>query len=206
MAKIINGLRGLNVAELIEFAKSLFTKLTGNSNVTIDPGKLTELSANTTTLEDKHQTAMDKKKASQKATKEENKADADLGKTISDIANTVNGSLSDPAQLLSTGFSLAEEGSHFQLGQVQNLSLSTGDFDAQLDAHWDKLKGATGYAVEISYDITSESAWKIVKSLGQTTRFALENLESRKKCWVRVSGSRGKESGAPSDPAVKTVP
>lgn len=206
MAKIVNGLRGLGIADLIELGKTLFVKLTGNTNITIDPHKLTELDTNTQTLETKHQIAKDKKAESKAATADQNAAAANFEKTVSDIANIINGTLTDPVKLLSTGFSLAEEGSPVELAQVQNLSITSGDDDGELDLHWDPTKGATGYSVALSTDIENPAAWKIIKALGKTTKYTITGLVSGTKCWVRISASRGTTSGAWSDPATKIAP
>jgi hypothetical protein len=206
MAKIVNGLKDLNVSEKIEYAKSLSTSLTGNPNITIDPTILTKFGTNTTTLETKLQTAKEKKAESKTATAEQNAAEATLDKMISDIANIVNGTLSDPAKLLTTGFSLASEGAPVELVQVQNLSITSGDDEGELDTHWEPVKSATGYSIALSTDITKQDAWKIIKTVGKVTKYTITELTSGTKYWVRISASKGAASGAWSDPATKIAP
>jgi hypothetical protein len=206
MAKIVNGLKDLTVSEKIEYAKSLSSSLTGNPNITIDPAVLTKLGTNTTTLETKLQTAKEKKAESKTATAEQNSAEDNLDKIISDIANIVNGTLSDPAQLLTTGFSLASEGAPVELVQVQNLSITSGDDEGELDLHWDPVKSATGYSIALSTDITKQDAWKIIKTVGRVTKYTITELTSGTKYWVRISASKGTTSGAWSDPATKIAP
>lgn len=206
MAKIVNGLYGLSVPEKIEFGKSLTTSLTGNPNITIDPAVLAKLGTNTTTLETKHQTAKTKKAESKTATAEQKTAEDALDKSIADIANIVNGTLSKPDELLTTGFSLADEGSPVELVQVQNLSITSGDDDGELDLHWDSVKSATGYSIALSTDILNPDAWNIIKTVGKVSKYTIVNLTSGTKYWVRVSASKGTASGAWSDPATKIAP
>jgi len=149
------------------------TKLTGNPNITIEPHKLTELGTNTQALRDKHQTAKEKKADSKAATANQDRAEAALAKTISDIENIVNGSLSDPEKLITTGFSLADEGTPIELEQVKNLSLTSGDDEGELDMHWDPTKGASGYSIALSTDVTNQDVCKIIKTVCKTKKYSI---------------------------------
>ncbi|MFC2092935.1 fibronectin type III domain-containing protein [Bacteroidota bacterium] len=207
MSQIKNGLKGKSVDVKIQYGEQLITSLTGNPNITIDPTKLTELSTNTGDLETKMNAADAIRVQSKTATQELNLSEDAFDKTVSDIAKIINGSLTDPDKLTSTGFPLVDEDtSSIPLVQVMNLSLTQGDEDGEIDAQWDPVEGATGYKVEITTDINDPTSWSVKESLGKVSKVSIKNLTSGTRYWVRVSAVRGDGNGAPSDPATRVSP
>ena len=207
MAQIKNGLKDKSVDDKIQFGEQIKTSLTGNPHITIDPAKMTELDTNTSTLLTKKNASDAIRVQSKTATQELNASEDDFDKTISDIAKIINGTLSDPDKLTSTGFSLVDEDtSTTPLVQVRDLSLTQGDEDGEIDAQWDPVTGATGYKVEITTDINDPTSWSVKESLGKVSKVSIKNLTSGTRYWVRVSAVRGDENGAPSDPATRVSP
>ena len=89
------------------------------------------------------------------------------------------------------------------LGQVQNLSVSTGDNAGELDSQHDPVAGATGYESEISPD--GNTGWVHISTVGisKETFTGLPPLTYR---WIRTRAVKGNEHGPWSDPAKGLVP
>ncbi len=45
------------------------------------------------------------------------------------------------------------------LGQVQNLSVTVGDHDGEIDLDWDNVRGAKGYLMQQSPDPVTPTSW-----------------------------------------------
>lgn len=207
MSQVKNGLRGKSVDDKIQYGEQIKTSLTSNPHITIDPAKMTELDTNTATLLSKKNASDTIRVQSKTATQELNVAEDAFDKTVSDIAKIINGTLTDPDKLTSTGLPLVDEDtSTVPLVQVMNLSLTQGDEDGEIDAHWDPVYGATGNKVEITTDINDPTSWSVKETLGKVSKVSIKGLTSGTRYWVRVSAVRGNENGAPSDPATRVAP
>ena len=111
--------------------------------------------------------------------------------------------------------------------QVINFSVSAGDFEGELDLHWDAVRSATFYDLQIcTSDPENESNWKsahisgTVRTLSSSndpsdenkrpgvnrTKATLADLPSGKRVWVRVCAVGKEGSGPWSEPHSKTVP
>jgi hypothetical protein len=111
--------------------------------------------------------------------------------------------------------------------QVINFSVSAGDFEGELDVHWDAVRGASIYDLQIcTADPENEKNWKHphtsgpVRTLRSTadpsdenkrpginrTKATLTDLPSGRRIWVRACAI-GKEGPGPwSEPHSKVVP
>jgi hypothetical protein len=111
--------------------------------------------------------------------------------------------------------------------QVINFSVSAGDFEGELDVHWDAVRGASIYDVQIcTANPESESNWRsphlsgTVRTLSSTadpsdenkrpgvnrTKATLTDLPSGKRVWVRACAVGRDSSGPWSEPHSKVVP
>ena len=69
--------------------------------------------------------------------------------------------------------------------KAANLTLSTGDFASEVDAHWNSIKGTATYAVQWSPDPVTEKSWQNAPSVTKS-KATLTGLTSGSKIWVRV--------------------
>lgn len=90
-----------------------------------------------------------------------------------------------------------------ELPQVKNLNLSVGDNEGELDAQWDKIKGASSYTIQRSVEVTTN--W-VHAGTSTKTSFTLGGLGSGIKMWVRVAAVGSAGQGPWSDPAVRFTP
>lgn len=93
------------------------------------------------------------------------------------------------------------------LGQVQNLSVTSGDDDGKLDFQWDREHGAKAFELQICPDRITPAGWKSTTPSTRSKK-TVKNLPSGTRQWGRVRAIAGKEenNGPWSDPAVKTTP
>ena len=95
-----------------------------------------------------------------------------------------------------------------KLGQVQNLSLSTGDKPGDVDAHWDAVWGRNTYEHHVCIsDPALESNWKHLGTSG-ASKTTFEGQPSGTRVWyrVRANASKSVNTGPFSQPATIIVP
>lgn len=112
------------------------------------------------------------------------------------------------AKILSANMHV-EEGTSFwpfnRMGQVEELSASMGDQPGEIDLSWDPVANASGYEVEVAYDLNGEGPWE---QSGATTqsRITIENLSNRTRYWFRVRAVSDSGAGDWSESATKFAP
>ncbi len=89
-----------------------------------------------------------------------------------------------------------------QLAQVQNFSLTHSDNEYELDAQWDKVKGASSYILEKAID--NPTGWTYAGTSTKSS-FTLTGLPVGMKTWARCAAVGSAGQGPWSDPAVKGV-
>jgi Fibronectin type III domain len=88
------------------------------------------------------------------------------------------------------------------LGQVHELAASAGDAHGEIDLSWDRVRGATGYNVEISTDLGGAGPWMHCVTT-TVSRATIGHLESTTRYWFRVCAVNDRGSGKWSDPVTK---
>ncbi len=139
------------------------------------------------------------------------------------------GTEGDLGRILATGFEPTEgaEPRAIPMTQVINFSISAGDFDGELDTHWDAVRGAMFYDQQIcTGDPAHEKEWKDfnltkpIRSIDSAydpseefnragirrTKATLTGLPSGKRVWVRVRAANPDGTGPWSEPRSKRVP
>ena len=89
--------------------------------------------------------------------------------------------------------------------QVQNFSLTAGDFDGEVQGHCDPVLGARNYNIQACFDMTGTPQWQD-KDDSPNTQFSIKALPSGQRVWVRMRAYGTKGPGPWSDPATKIVP
>jgi hypothetical protein len=95
-----------------------------------------------------------------------------------------------------------------KLGQVQNLSLTTGDNPGETDGHWDAVPGRNTYEHQrCTTDPAVEANWQHVGTSGASkTTFAGQASGTRVWLRVRANASKAANNGPWSQPATIIVP
>jgi hypothetical protein len=115
--------------------------------------------------------------------------------------------LGDETKLSTTGYHLTTVGGggpSVDITQVQNFTLTAGDFDGQVDGHCDPVNGARTYNVQLCPDINL-AQW-VDQPDTPNTQFSIKGLTSGQRVWVRMRAYGTKGPGPWSDPATKIVP
>ena len=114
----------------------------------------------------------------------------------------------DVAKILSANLHVEEETRLWPFGSagdVETFSASVGDQPGEIDLAWDPVPGASGYEVEIAYDLTGDGPWE---QGGATTKskITIEELDNRTRYWFRVRAVNGRGAGDWSDAVMKFAP
>lgn len=192
----------------MDAAQAVLTGLTGNADVPHPAPALPAFEAVITAA----QTAIDdidalEKVLKTKRTARDQKLDAVVA-ALQQQASTVEGATAgDEAKLLAAGFQVAEAtgAAIGALGAPQDLRVTAGDTDGELDAVWDALRGANSYEAQSHTDPNAAEGWA---PRGTSTRssMTLSGLPSGVRTWVRVRGIGAAGPGAWSEPSGKMVP
>ncbi len=207
MAKPRFTLKGVPDVQVLQTCTDLKTALTGNANFTTPTPTLTVFGAKITSAQTKL-TAADNAQAAAKLATADKDAELDglralAMQLVGYIDLTANG---DEAKILSAGLSVrASKTPQTVPAQVTNLSLSAGDNEGSLDAHWDPLPNAKSYEVQSSADPFTPTSFTTRDTVTKSSA-TLTGLTSGTRVWVRVRAINSAGKGPWSDPAVKTVP
>ena len=207
MAKVKLNLFSLTDAQLILKAKEIKTKLTGNASFTSTVPSLTDYGA-LITAADTALTASDGANATAKQkTTEKNVAMDALRRGTGQLGTSVEAiSGGDAVKIQSAGMDVkAAKTPAVMPTQVQDLALTAGDHDGELDVQWSPVDGAKSYAIETSPEPMTAASWGNKKSVTKS-KATLAGLTSGTRMWVRVHAVGAGGDGAWSDPATKIVP
>jgi len=127
---------------------------------------------------------------------------AALAKEVEYVQKASGGSI---AKILSANLHVDEGSSIWpfnRLGQVEEVSISAGDQPGEIDLAWDPVAGASGYEVQIAYDLLGEGPWE---QSGATTgsKITIEKLNNRTRYWFRVHAVREGATGEWSEPVTR---
>jgi hypothetical protein len=113
----------------------------------------------------------------------------------------------DATMLSSSGYALATAPvqSTSAPGQIQNVSLTSGDNDGSLDLSYDPEALSKTYEVQITTVDPVAGPWTTVNH-PTTSSTTLTGLTSGQRVWSRVRGIGSNGTGPWSDPATKIVP
>lgn len=209
MAKIKLGLFRLNVEQKLTLGGNIKTAMTDNANFPSPNPALPAYGLLITTLGEKHAAVVALQSQIKTAMTERDVAelafDAGTTQLASYVDNIAQGRV---AVIESAGMGVKANAVPVgPLPQVQNLAITAGDSEGQVELQWDPVHGAKGYEIQISSDPNVATGWQLVASCSGS-RWSLEGLTSGQKVWLRVRAKAPKKAnfGAWSDPATKIVP
>lgn len=207
MAKVKLNLKDLPDAQIIQQCTNYKTALTGNATFATPTPTLTAFGTLITTAQTKLTTADNAQTLAKQATADKNAAITALLAGAAQLATyvdlTANG---DESKILSAGMQVRAAAAPAGVpGQVQNLSVTAGDADGELDSQWDPQAGAKSYELQMCPDPITSGGWASKPPVTKSKTSA-GGLTSGARLWSRVRAIGSAGPGAWSDPAVKTVP
>jgi len=206
MSNVKNPCIGKSIAEKIQKAENINTKMTGNLNYPTPLPTLGALILVTTQLSTLNDEAMsgDTLKIKARDLKE-----VDFDKTIADLGDYVQfASGGDSVKILGSGYEVAAEGSPAgELPPPDNFRIRylKGESEGKLRLLWKPVDNAKAYVVENTSTPTDDASWKYVTTL-PGSRITLSGLKSGEKMWFRIRAVGAAGNSAPSDVAGKIVP
>ena len=206
--KIKLDLQGIPVPDKVQFMRQVVTKLTGNADFPTPSPSLVTLGDKADALETAYNDQQNAQQAAKTTTTNLGTAEDAADAALNSLANYVEEKSGGvPAKIQSTGLNTrAPKNPTTALAAPQNFTLTAGDNDGELDAHWDRVDKSRGYEVQLSDDPPTSTSWRPgdQPSASKTT---LSGLPSGAKQWGRVRALGPKKIKSPwSDPAVKRVP
>jgi len=210
MGKVKLELDGLDPKSLTEKAAAVKDAMTDNANFPDATDLLNKLDADTTAA-NKQITAQEL--AQKAATQATINRDTTLEPVRQDLiaigAHVQQVSGGDPAIIESANLGVKAGNAPIgKLGQVQNLSLTTGDNPGEVDGHWDAVRGKSNYEHQLcTSDPGVDANWKLISSSG-SSKTTFEDQASGSRIWIRVRAKAPKRQndGAWSQPATIIVP
>ena len=88
------------------------------------------------------------------------------------------------------------------LGQVIELSASSGAQPGEVDLAWDPVRGADGYETECTDDVGAHGPW-VQCAVASESRVTVKNLLPHRRYWFRVRAIGEKGEGGWSDSVTK---
>ncbi len=176
--------------------------------------KITAAETASETLKDKKEKADTARAASETATSEQHNAEetfdeafTELGRGVDDVADG-DKTIIDKAAMDS--FFPGKAAPIGDMPKVENLSLTAGDIQGEVDGHFDPAKGASNYYVETATGQPENWQAAVLKEsprgIVTASKFTIIGLESGSKAWARVLAHGTAGDGPFSDPATVTVP
>lgn len=202
-------LQGKTVPQKIQFLRDIVTQMTGNANFTTPNPALTVITTRANALESALGTQATAQQAAKTATTNLDNAEKLADAAVDSLSNYVwETSGGEEAKIQTAGMSLrAPRTPTTSLEAPQNLAVTAGDNEGELDAVWEPNKKATGgFEIQISVDPFTSTSWQHADN-STSSKITLTGLPSGSKIWVRVRALGPKKIKSPwSDPAVKRVP
>jgi hypothetical protein len=206
MAEVDLNVTELTVPELLATAAGVASALERNANFpnpNPTPDELTQLAETLTQAETKLREERARASAAQ-VTRDHAAEDLReaLVKEAAYVQEVSGGSIS---KILSANLHVEEPSSLWpfgSVGQVEELASSVGDQPGEIDLAWNPVTGASGYEVEVAYDLTGEGPWE---QSGATTqsKLTIEKLDNRTRYWFRVRAIGERGVGDWSDPVMR---
>lgn len=209
MAEVELNLQEISVPELLAIASGVAEALTGNSHFPTPEPAPEELQGLITTLVAADEDYRKKRAAATTAKIARDVAAEDLklglGREAEYVQETSGGSI---AKILSANMHVEEETGFWpfnRTGQVEDLSASAGDERGEIDLDWEPVPGASGYEVEVAYDLLGEGPWE---QCGATTKskITIGKLAGRGRLWFRVRAVSERGVGEWSESVLRFAP
>ena len=208
MNKVKLALKKFTAEKLIEFIRQIIKNLTGNAYF---PTTTPATSAVTTAVND-YETALNNENAAYEAAKAltvlAHQKRTALELITTQLGNNIeNLSGGDEAKIKSSGMDVKSQAVHTKaiLSKPTGLAATVGDKDGEIDLHWDAIKGAKSYRIEICLNPLNTNTWGQTKT-STKSKMVILGLTTGLGYWFRVCAVNTNGESAWSDPAFKTAP
>ena len=208
MAKVKLSLGNLSAEELVAFANTVKTAMTGNASFPTPNPTLAAFGTLITTASTKIAAYNTAKAAAETALADRDAALGALRGGFSLLGDYVqNASGGDVVKIESAGMDVRAATAPVAMTKVLDLAVSEGDNPGSLDAMWKPVRGARSYEIQVNtVNPDVEANWSFKKSTSKSSD-TVAGLTSGAKAWVRVRAIGGHDDAGPySDPATKVVP
>jgi hypothetical protein len=208
MATVKLNLARMSILDKVALARTVIDKMTDNPDFPTPDPTLIKLGADADTAEEAATAAAVARSASQQATSELYAAEAVLDQTITGTGAYVQkASAGVPAKILGSGLKVRNERTSItSMPAVENLSVTGGDHDGEIDGQFDPVKGARSYEIQSCNDPMTSAGW-LLRTAETQSKFTIGGLTSGTRVWFRVRALGPRKIKGPwSDPAVKMVP
>ncbi len=209
MAQLKTSLRGLTIPQKIQRGRDVEAGLRGNVNLTNGTALADNIKAAADDLAAKETIHSDKQREAIQAGTDKDTSETNFDRVYAATGNDAERQIGDDeSKLLSTNYKLqAEPGPSQEVGKVQNLTVTTGDEEGELDGHWDSVPGAQSYAGQICIGDTPDPAkWQYTKPLGRKSKATFDSLVSGTRYWIRIQAVGALGPGPWSDPVSRIAP
>lgn len=207
MAKVKLELKKRTVAQKIDLAKTIVTKMTGNASYVTPNPALTLVTTAVTTLT----TATAEVEVARKTLESKYSAlataEGALEGLLTQLGNYVeNVSNGDEAKILSAGMDVRSSSSASTIpDKVASINATIGDNAGEIDLSWDKVLGAASYVVETALSDMNPLEWKHML-VSTRSKAEVAALKTGASYHIRVAAVGAAGQGPWSDPVVKVAP
>ncbi len=209
MAQVKLELSSMTNEEVIAFAQTIVTSITGNANFATPNPSLANLAAAITNAQTKVNNANNKRQQSENATIQANVAIGSLKDGLTLEGSYVqNESGGDPDIITSSGIPIRDERAPKPVpAKVSDLSLTQGDDEGEVDIHWHpQVKIVASYSIRYTYGDINTPDWHNAPESPTKSKYTLAGLTKGQQVWIEVAGNNAQGKGGWSDPAVIFVP
>jgi hypothetical protein len=208
--KVKLDLRSKSDTDVLTFAQSHETAMTGNANFTTPLPAVTAFTAVRATYATALGVFNTAQAAAKLATQNKDTARAALETVLTARGNyvelTANAAADPVAVIESANFSSRAGKTPAGVpAEVTNLAVTAGDHDGELNAQWDPITGAKTYEVQTSPDPFTATSWSKTKSVTKSSA-VLTGFTSGARIWVRVRAISAGGEGNWSSEISKIVP
>ena len=206
MAKVKLDFKRLPLAEKIIKTRQLVTNLTGNPDFTTPNPPLAQITASADALEAKVVETQAARQAARALTAEQSDLEDVLDQVIAEIGAYIeSASGGDERKILSAGVGVRASAATRDITAPAAFSLTEGDHNRELKAHWDRVEGSRSYVLERSPDPPTETSW-VPEKVVTTSSTTISGLTSGVRYWFRVAAIGSSGQSGWSDPATKIAP
>lgn len=208
MSKVKLSLKKLTAEALIQFIRQIIKNLLGNTNFPTT----TPTSAAVTTSVNDYETSLNNEKAAYEAAKAltviAHQKRTALELLTTQLGNNIeNLSGGDEGKIKSSGMGAKAKPVRTKviLPKPTGLSATRGDKDGEINLHWDAVRGAKSYRIEICLDPLAQNKWGQCKT-STKSKVTVPALISGQGYWFRVCAINSNGESAWSDTAFKAAP
>ena len=207
MSQVKLSLQNLTIPAKVLKGRQIVTAMTGNANFTTPDPALTAVTTALNDLESAYNTAQAVRDVAKTKTDLQDIADRLVDTILASEASYVqNKTEGDAVKIQSAGMDVRNPSDPIgNLPAPGNISATEGDLDGEIDAHWNRVKGAKSYVVQRTTTPTDAASWGN-PAISTKSKITLTGLVTGTKYYLRVAAIGAAGQGAWSELASKVAP